>query len=391
MKSDTTTRRSVLRHAAGAVICGLALSLAISPVFAHADAVSELQAVQQKISEANTAYSSANEKVEDLKGQIAENEERISQIEDQMPVLRNRASDSIRTLYKMQQGSSGILDLILSSDDFYDLITTIQYLDVIREHNFDAVDELAAAAEELQQTQSQIDSQMKDAEQERQNASSALDAANQARAELEEEIAKQAAAEEAARQAALEEAAREAAQGETFTTESGNVVPVEVPSANETPGTGTGSNSNSTGNSAGGSTGGSTSGSADAPSVDYQTDEESFVSEWSARIDAYLAGSPLAGQGTTFAKAAWAYGVDPRFSPAISAVESTKGLYCFKPYNAWGWGNSSWSNWEDAIWDHVAGLASGYGGQLTLAAAQKYCPPNADAWYASVLANMNRI
>ena len=112
---------------------------------------------------------------------------------------------------------------------------------------------------------------------------------------------------------------------------------------------------------------------------------------WATRIDAYLAGSPLAGQGTTFAEAAWAYGVDPRFSPAISAVESSKGLYCFRSHNAWGGGRSSWNTWEDAIWDHVAGLASGYGGHLTYAAAQKYCPPNAARWYSSVLANMERI
>ena len=120
-------------------------------------------------------------------------------------------------------------------------------------------------------------------------------------------------------------------------------------------------------------------------------EKEAFISEWSARIDAYLAGSPLAGQGRTFAEAAYEYGCDPRLSPAISTVESSTGRVCFRPYNAWGWGNSSWNSWEEAIWAHVAGLASGYGGQLTYAGAQKYCPPNAAHWYSSVLANMERI
>ena len=115
------------------------------------------------------------------------------------------------------------------------------------------------------------------------------------------------------------------------------------------------------------------------------------VAEWGARIDAYLAGSPLAGQGTTFAEAAWEYGCDPRFSPAIAMVESSLGRNCFLPHNAWGWGSSSWDSWEEAIWDHVRGLATIYGGQLTYAGAQMYCPPNADHWYASVLANMERI
>ena len=125
--------------------------------------------------------------------------------------------------------------------------------------------------------------------------------------------------------------------------------------------------------------------------VDWNVDREAFISTWSARIDAYLAGSPLAGQGRTFAEAAWEYGVDPRFSPAISMIESTQGRYCFLPHNAWGWGSSSWGSWEEAIWDHVEGLAIGYGGQLTYAGAKKYCPPNADHWYTSVLANMEKI
>ena len=49
------------------------------------------------------------------------------------------------------------------------------------------------------------------------------------------------------------------------------------------------------------------------------------------------------------------------------------------------------SVWETAIYAHTAGLASGYGGYLTYAMAQKYCPPNSSAWYSSVAANMAMI
>lgn len=115
------------------------------------------------------------------------------------------------------------------------------------------------------------------------------------------------------------------------------------------------------------------------------------MAQWGARIDAYLAGSPLAGYGSTFAAAAWDYGVDPRLSPAISAVESSKGRYCAYPHNAWGWGSVSWGSWESAIYAHTAGLASGYGGYLTYTMAKKYCPPNSSAWYSSVAANMAAI
>ena len=96
----------------------------------------------------------------------------------------------------------------------------------------------------------------------------------------------------------------------------------------------------------------------------------------------------MGGYGRTFAAAAWDYGVDPRFSPAIAYAESSLGAYCFRPHNAWGWGNASWGSWEEAIYAHVAGLARGYGYTLTYDGALKYCPPNADYWYNTVAGQM---
>lgn len=122
--------------------------------------------------------------------------------------------------------------------------------------------------------------------------------------------------------------------------------------------------------------------------VNWEVGEEEFVAEWTQRIDAYLAGSPLAGTGAIFAQAAWNNGVDPRWSPAIANTESSKGAICFQPYNAWGWGNSGWSSWEEAINAHVAGLASGYGYTISSGAASKYCPPNSTNWYNNTLGQM---
>lgn len=129
------------------------------------------------------------------------------------------------------------------------------------------------------------------------------------------------------------------------------------------------------------------------PEVDFTVGKEAFMAEWTARIDAYLAGSPLAGQGATFAEAAWNNGVDPRWSPAISNTESSKGAVPYKSsYNAWGWMASvTWGSWEEAINAHVAGLASGYGYSITVAAAQKYCPPTYMDWYNKTIAEMMKI
>lgn len=352
---DTSGQRS-LRAALAALSVFLTATCALLtlPRTARADDLAELQSAQEQVQASNQAYDDASSHVEELEGQIDANQERVAQIEEQLPAQRERAADSMRVLYKMQQGSGGLIDLLLSSDSFYELVSTVQYLDAIQSYNTDAIEQLTALCDELEQTQSDLQTQMQQAETERQNASDALAQAQGARDQLQEQIDAQATAEAVERQAAVEAAQAAAASDATFTTESGTDTQVVAPTEN------------------------------DPDPVDYGAD-------WGARIDAYLAGSPLAGHGSTFAEAAEAYGVDPRFSPAISAVESSKGLYCFKPYNAWGWGSTGWSSWDEAIWAHVSGLASGYGGQLTLAAAQKYCPPSANQWYSSVLANMEMI
>ena len=393
-----TAGKSTRSKALGVLFAGL-LSCSLSPVIlrptvASADPISELQEVQKQIKQHNEDYEAATDQVDQLQSQISENEDRISEIEAELPGAQERAATSMRTLYKMQQSSCGLLELLLSSDDFYDLLSTIQYLDVIQEHSTDALDELVALEGELEMTRASLSSQMEEAEEQQEEAETALAEANAARQRLQEEIAAQAAAEEAKRKAAIEAAAKAKAEAKaqsesgskadekteeassdegasddsgkesgddaTFTTESGNSATVEVPEDPD-------------------------------PGAVVVGEKDAFISEWTSRLDAYLAGSPLAGQGKTFAEAAWEYGVDPRFSPAISMVESTQGRYCFLPHNAWGWGSSSWGSWEEAIWDHVAGLAAGYGGQLTYAGAQKYCPPNADHWYSTVLSEMQRM
>lgn len=129
----------------------------------------------------------------------------------------------------------------------------------------------------------------------------------------------------------------------------------------------------------------------DLSAVDRSVGKDAFITEWGTRIDVYLAGSPLAGQGATFATAAWNYDVDPRWSPAISNTESSKGAVCFLPYNAWGWGQTGFSSWEEAIDTHVAGLAKGYGYTISFAYAQKYCPPNPVHWFNDTLSQMQMI
>ena len=134
-----------------------------------------------------------------------------------------------------------------------------------------------------------------------------------------------------------------------------------------------------------------TFGSLPAGDVDFSIGREAFIEEWSARINDYLFGSPLSGYGETFAEAAWEAGIDPRWSPAISNTESTKGRVCFKSHNAWGWDQTNWPDWDTAIRSHVAGLARGYGFTISYSYAMRYGPPNYDNWYRDTLNQMQLI
>ena len=128
--------------------------------------------------------------------------------------------------------------------------------------------------------------------------------------------------------------------------------------------------------------------------------KDEFIAEWAPRIDAYLEGTPMAGTGESFARAAWLNCIDPRWSPAISNIESGKGSKCIRPFNAWGWGAADsdpknlaaeWSSWDEAINAHVEGLARGYGYTITPEAAKVYCPPNHERWYEVTVAEMAKI
>ncbi|MBO4352756.1 MAG: hypothetical protein J5818_04595 [Eggerthellaceae bacterium] len=134
--------------------------------------------------------------------------------------------------------------------------------------------------------------------------------------------------------------------------------------------------------------------------ADWYMTQDEFVAEWAPRINAYFAGTAMSGTGEAFARAAWRYCIDPRWSPAISCVESGKGAKCIRPYNAWGWGAAdsdpqklaaTWSSWDEAIDAHVRGLARGYGYTITPRAAEVYCPPNHELWYDATSSEMAKI
>lgn len=345
-----------------ALVVGAALSFALagtalSPVAAHAvtqETEAKLTETQKQVESSAAAYDEATANVQKLQQQINDNQTKIDEIEAKLPDMREKAGKAMRASYKNQQGTNVLMSLVLQSDSLEDLLTRVTYLNQIQSSNTEALSELNDAEQQLEQQKTELAQAKAQADTEQQKADEALKQAQQLREAAQAQADKEAADELAALQQA---AAQQAAGNGTQASASGSAQ----------------------------------AGTVDNSAVDWSVDEATFVAQWGPRIDAYLAGSPLAGYGNAFASAAWKYGVDPRFSPAISNTESSKGANCFLPCNAWGWGSKSWSSWEQAIDSHVSGLAAGYGYTISVKGAQKYCPPNWYEWYNKTLAEMNKI
>lgn len=332
-----------------------------------------LAAAQKKVTESAEAYDKAAEEVAKLEKQAKEAQGKIDKISAELPEQQAKADAALVSQYKLSQDTSGLLGMIMGTGTFKEFVSTMDYLNSVQEYNMSEVLKLNQMKTELDTTKAQLDSDLAEASKKKEEAQKSLEEAKALRKQLQEKALIEA---EKAKKEAEEAAKAEKEKKKSEKKDSSS------------------SSSSNSGNSS--SSNNSSTVPSDAPAlkggqVNWDMSKSQFVKIWTKRIDAYLAGSPLAGNGKYFATAAWNYGVDPRWSPAISCVESGKGAHCFKSYNAWGWGSSGWSSWPEAINAHVRGLAVGYGYTVSWENAKKYCPPNAEHWYKTCVSEMNKM
>lgn len=370
---------------------------------------------QQEVERTAAEYDTALAELAQAKADIQENTVRIDELSAEIPEQQQRGSTAARELYKLQQQGSGLLQMLLESDDFYDFLVGVDYLNRISDAHVQELQTLEDMQTELETRQIALEKAHSSAAKQAEKAEEALKAAQEARQEAQrraqEEARRQAeeaaaaaaaAAAEAQAQAAAEAQAQAQAQAAAAAAAEAAAQEEERQGAAKSEESDASEPSEEASQEAGEEEPEQAAEPEPEPvettfeqptedGADWTSDQAAFINEWAGRIDAYLGGSALAGQGATFAKAAWDYGVDPRWSPAIAATESSLGANCFLPHNAWGWGSASWDSWEEAIPEHVAGLARGYGYTISIEAAQKYCPPNWEAWYNRTLEQMNMI
>ena len=287
------------------------------------------------VDDAQAAYDAAIAEYEGYQQQADEVQARLDELNETLPKARENAADAMRSMY-LRNKTNESLDLIssiMSSDSLDEVITMLQYDFHLTSASQSKIDDLQKQLDEQTAAKSELDAKLEEAQAAVDKAQHALNSAKEAK--------------EASERAAATARANGSAGSNI---DYGNLEP-----------------------------------------VDWSVDEETFVNEWAPRINAYMSGWPLEGYGEDFARAAYQYGVDPRWSPAISCVESSRGSLCFRQCNGWGWNNSSWSNWSEAIYAHVSGLAAGYGSFPTVRAAKRYCPPSFSSWLSKCLREMAKM
>lgn len=145
-----------------AVIAGLftlplaAASIASTPDTARADTADQLAAASAQLESLGTELSAMQASLADATSELEETdyqiEEKAAQIEEQRIVLEEKQTQLgglMKASYK--SGETSMLDFVLSSASFEELVTRVYYLDSISESEAAAISEVRTLAEKLEQ------------------------------------------------------------------------------------------------------------------------------------------------------------------------------------------------------------------------------------------------
>lgn len=337
--------QKLLSCALCAVLCAASLPLYIGSALADE--------ADTKVAQSAKAYNEAVSNQEKIANDISDLNSQIKELEDELPQQQSVCDESLCAMYKNSSDKMSMISALLNAKSITDVLALVDAYNWIYEYNEAEVRKTVELKEKLEKSKSNLQKRKKEADEAAATAASNLEAAKQARKEAQEAAA--------AAQKKEEEAAAAAAKQSNSKSSSSK----KTKKAKK---------------------------AASASNVNWDSDKQEFVDKWAPRINAYLAGTATAGTGVYYAQYAWDYGVDPRWAPAISFVESSKGEVCFRSYNAWGYGSSGFSSWQEGIEKICSALGgSMYGGYLTEAAAKTYCPPTWKSWYNKCANEMAKI
>lgn len=227
-----------LAAAPALVIPSLAYATSSAELQAQLDAAeADLSSLQYVLDQASAELGKTNYELDQTKTTIADLEVQIQSTQAELIVAREHLAEVVESSYK-QGGEPGLVDLIMDSTSFEDLLSRIYYANKVSASKQEAIQAVTDLQASLEEDQTSLETRQVELEellvvQEQQQAEAvaaaeaqaayvgqlsselvaAMEAERAAAAEASRIAAEQAAAEEAARQAAAEEQSQ--GQGET--------------------------------------------------------------------------------------------------------------------------------------------------------------------------------
>lgn len=155
-------RRLVVSISAAAIIAA-----GIAPTSALAEdldsARSSLDAYGRSLSDYQTALSTSSEDLEGIKGQISQKQQEIDDTQARYDAVKARLSERMRSSY--MDGSTTMLDVVLSSDSFEQFVSNVYYLSKVNQNDKSTLEQTKALSDQLYAEKCDLDAREAAAEQ----------------------------------------------------------------------------------------------------------------------------------------------------------------------------------------------------------------------------------
>ena len=132
---------------------GAAPYISTLPIAAYADTQSELDAARAQLSEIGAEYQALQEKLQQAGAELEETASQIESTQQELDQAQQLLSQNVSDDYK--QGNVSLIDILLSSTDFTDLISRVFYAGKVNDAQTEAIDQVKELQTQLEEQQAQ--------------------------------------------------------------------------------------------------------------------------------------------------------------------------------------------------------------------------------------------
>ena len=131
-------------------------------------------ALSEEMQQTAAAYDEATTRIADLDAEIAASRAQLDEINKTLPAQEKASAEAARALYVMDQYTPSLLSVIMRSANLSEFITNFEYLNRIRDHIIDQIQETKALQLEAQNATAALEDAQDQVKLERENAEIAL-------------------------------------------------------------------------------------------------------------------------------------------------------------------------------------------------------------------------